>query len=78
VESLLANTSAFTNELADNRQNGAAIDRQSQLSWWPRSPRRDKFSGAVDRLEKLITGFETRDRDPIGEAITALDTGPHH
>jgi phospholipid/cholesterol/gamma-HCH transport system substrate-binding protein len=33
-----------------------------------------KFSGAVDRLEKLITGL-SKDRDPIGEAITALDTG---
>jgi phospholipid/cholesterol/gamma-HCH transport system substrate-binding protein len=34
----------------------------------------DKFSGAVDRLEQLITGLSA-DRDPIGEAITALDNG---
>ena len=34
----------------------------------------DKFSGTVDRLEKLITGL-AQDRNPIGEAITALDGG---
>lgn len=34
----------------------------------------DKFSGAVDRLEKLISGL-AENRDPIGEAITALDNG---
>ena len=33
-----------------------------------------KFSGAVDRLEKLATGL-AGDRDPIGSAITALDSG---
>jgi phospholipid/cholesterol/gamma-HCH transport system substrate-binding protein len=33
-----------------------------------------KFSATVDRLEKLVTGL-AEDRDPIGNAITALDTG---
>jgi phospholipid/cholesterol/gamma-HCH transport system substrate-binding protein len=33
-----------------------------------------KFSGAIDRLEKLISGL-SNDRDTIGTAITALDNG---
>ncbi len=34
----------------------------------------DKFSGAIDKLEKLITGL-SQDREPIGTAITQLDNG---
>ncbi|PRC57288.1 mammalian cell entry protein, partial [Mycobacterium sp. ITM-2017-0098] len=33
-----------------------------------------KFSRAVDQLEQLTTGLAV-DRDPIGDAITALDEG---
>ena len=34
----------------------------------------DQFSGAIDRLEKLISGL-SQDRDPIGTAISSLDNG---
>ncbi len=34
----------------------------------------DQFSDTVDRLERLVTGL-ARDRDPIGDAIVALDNG---
>jgi phospholipid/cholesterol/gamma-HCH transport system substrate-binding protein len=34
----------------------------------------DKFSGAIDKLEKLITGL-SGDRDPIGTSIQSLDNG---
>ncbi len=34
----------------------------------------DQFSGVVQRLQQLITGLAEQ-RDPIGEAITALDAG---
>ncbi|MGD9517305.1 MAG: mammalian cell entry protein, partial [Mycolicibacterium sp.] len=34
----------------------------------------ERFSGAIDQLEQLATGL-AQDRDPIGEAITALDNG---
>jgi phospholipid/cholesterol/gamma-HCH transport system substrate-binding protein len=34
----------------------------------------DDFSGAIDRLDQLIKGLSA-DRDPIGEAITSLDSG---
>jgi phospholipid/cholesterol/gamma-HCH transport system substrate-binding protein len=33
-----------------------------------------KFSASVDRLEQLVTGLAA-DRDPIGTAITALESG---
>lgn len=74
VESLLANTSAFTNELADNRQTVQQLIDNLNVVVATVAQDGDKFSGAVDRLEKLITGL-SKDRDPIGEAITALDTG---
>jgi phospholipid/cholesterol/gamma-HCH transport system substrate-binding protein len=34
----------------------------------------DDFSGAIDRLEQLITGL-SKDRDPIGNAIVSLSSG---
>ena len=34
----------------------------------------EKFSGAIDRFEQLITGL-SKDRDPIGDAVEALSTG---
>jgi phospholipid/cholesterol/gamma-HCH transport system substrate-binding protein len=74
VESLLANTSAFTNELADNRQTVQQLIDNLNVVVATVAQDGGKFSGAVDRLEKLITGL-SKDRDPIGEAITALDTG---
>jgi phospholipid/cholesterol/gamma-HCH transport system substrate-binding protein len=74
VESLLANTSAFTNELADNRQTVQQLIDNLNVVVATVAQDGDKFSGAVDRLEKLITGL-SKDRDPIGDAITALDTG---
>ena len=33
-----------------------------------------KFSGAIDRLERLVSGLSD-DRDPIGAAIDSLDKG---
>ena len=74
VESLLANTSAFTNELADNRQTVQQLIDNLNVVVATVAQDGGKFSGAVDRLEKLITGL-SKDRDPIGDAITALDTG---
>ena len=35
---------------------------------------RDRFSTAIDRLEKLIAGL-SQDRDPIATAIESLDKG---
>lgn len=74
IESLFSKTSAFSTALADNSQTVqqlidnlnavvATIDRDG-----------NKFSGAVDKLEQLISGLAA-DRDPIGTAITALESG---
>ena len=34
----------------------------------------DKFSGTIDRLEKLVTELAA-EKDPIGEAIESLNNG---
>ena len=74
VESLFAKTSAFSNALADNSQTVQQLIDNLNTVLATISSDGDKFSGAVDRLERLITGLAA-DRDPIGTAITALDNG---
>ena len=74
VESLLSQTSSFTNELADNGQTVQQLIDNLHHVMATVAQDGDKFSGALDRLEQLITGL-SHDRDPIGEAISALDTG---
>jgi phospholipid/cholesterol/gamma-HCH transport system substrate-binding protein len=74
VESLFSRTASFTTTLADNGQVvqqlidnlDTVVDTLNQNS--------DQFSGAIDRLQRLVSGLST-DRDPIGVAITALNTG---
>jgi phospholipid/cholesterol/gamma-HCH transport system substrate-binding protein len=74
VESLFAKTSAFSNALADNSQTVQQLIDNLNTVLATISKDGDKFSGAVDGLEKLVTGLAA-DRDPIGTAITALDNG---
>ncbi len=74
VESLFAKTSAFSNALADNSQTVQQLIDNLNTVLATISKDGDKFSGAVDRLERLVTGLAA-DRDPIGTAITALDNG---
>ncbi|MGI9125531.1 MAG: MCE family protein [Mycobacterium sp.] len=74
VESLFARTSAFSNALADNSQTVQQLIDNLNSVLGTINKDGDKFSGAVDRLEKLATGL-AGDRDPIGTAITALDNG---
>jgi phospholipid/cholesterol/gamma-HCH transport system substrate-binding protein len=74
VESLLSQTSSFTNALADNGQvieqlidnlNGAmaTLDQDGQ-----------KFSGAIEKLHQLISELSA-EREPIGVAIESLSNG---
>lgn len=74
IESLLSNTSSFTNTLADNNHTIERLidDLNTVLGTISRDG--DKFADAIDRLERLIAGLSA-DRDPIGTAITALDRG---
>lgn len=74
VESLFAKTSAFSNSLADNSATVQQLIDNLNTVLATISTDGDKFSGTVDKLEKLVTGLAA-DRDPIGNAITALDAG---
>jgi phospholipid/cholesterol/gamma-HCH transport system substrate-binding protein len=74
IESLFAKTSAFSNALADNSQTVQQLIDNLNVVLATVDTDGAKFSGAVDRLEKLATGLAD-DRDPIGSAITALDSG---
>lgn len=74
LDSLFSKTSSFSSSLAQNSQTiqqmidnlNSVVDTISKDG--------TQFSGAIDRLEKLITGLN-QDRDPVGDAITALDNG---
>lgn len=74
LESLFARTSSFTNALADNGQTVESLIDNLNDTLAVLSKDGAKFSGAVDGLERLVTGL-AQERDPIGEAVTALDNG---
>lgn len=74
VESLFAKTSAFSTALADNSQTVQQLIDNLNTVLATIDKDGGKFSGAVDKLEQLISGLAA-DRDPIGTAITALESG---
>lgn len=74
LESLFARTSSFTNAIADNGQTVESLIDNLDDTLAVLSNDGEKFSGAVDGLERLVTGLAA-ERDPIGDAITALDNG---
>jgi phospholipid/cholesterol/gamma-HCH transport system substrate-binding protein len=74
LESLLSKTSSFSNALADNNQTVQELIDNLNTVVGTVDKEGTKFSGAIDHLEKLITGL-SQDRDTIGAAITALDNG---
>ncbi|EHB44705.1 virulence factor Mce family protein [Mycolicibacterium rhodesiae JS60] len=74
VDSLFAKTSSFTNALADNDSVIAALIDNLKVVLSALTAEGERFSTAIDRIEKMITGFAD-DRDPIGAAIDALDAG---
>jgi len=74
LNSLLSNTTSFSNTLADNSQTIQGLIDNLNTVVGTVNKEGTKFSGAIDRLEKLISGF-SQDRDTIGAAITALDNG---
>lgn len=74
IESLLTKTSSFSNTLADNGQVvEQVIDNLKELLA-TLDAEGDNFSATLDRLEELASGL-AQDRDPIGEAIEALNQG---
>ncbi len=74
LESLLSNTSSFSNTLADNDQTVQQLIDHLNTVASTLAKDGDKFSGALDRLERLISGL-SEDRDTIGAAINSLDNG---
>lgn len=74
LQSLLSKTSSFSNTLADNSESVQALIDNLNTVVGTVNSEGTKFSGAIDRLERLISGL-AGDRDTIGTAITALDNG---
>jgi phospholipid/cholesterol/gamma-HCH transport system substrate-binding protein len=74
LDSLFSKTSSFTNSLADNNQVIEQLIEDLKNTLDTLSKDGDDFSGAIDRLDKLVKGLSA-DRDPIGAAITSLDNG---
>lgn len=74
LESLFSKTSAFSNSLADNSATVQQLIDNLNTVLATVAKDGDKFSGAVDRLQVLASGLAA-DRDPIGDAIAALDAG---
>lgn len=74
IESLFAKTNSFSNALADNDQSVQQLIDNLNIVIGTISKDGSKFSDAVDRLERLVSGLSD-DRDTIGAAITALDNG---
>lgn len=74
LESLFAKTSSFSNALADNGQTVRQLIENLNTVVGTITKDGNRFSGAVDRLERLITGL-AQERDPIGDAIASLDNG---
>ncbi|KUI43563.1 mammalian cell entry protein [Mycobacterium sp. GA-1199] len=74
LESILSKTSSFSTAIADRHE---AVERLiDNLNTVAATLAEDgpRFSETIDRLHKLVEGLAA-DRDPIGTAIEALDTG---
>jgi phospholipid/cholesterol/gamma-HCH transport system substrate-binding protein len=74
LQSLLAETSSFTNDLADNDQVVQQLIDNLNTAVGTLAKDGDKFSGTIDRLQQFVSQVAA-DRDPIGAAIVALDNG---
>jgi phospholipid/cholesterol/gamma-HCH transport system substrate-binding protein len=74
LTSLFSRTSAFSNTLADNNQVIEQLIDNLNTVVETLSKDGDQFSATVDRLQQLVTGLAEK-RDPVGDAIEALDTG---
>lgn len=74
LQSLMSETSSFTSDLADNDVVVQQLIDNLNATVGTLAKDGDKFSGTVDRLQKFISQLAA-ERDPIGEAIEALDNG---
>ena len=74
LESLLSETSAFTNGLADNSQVIQQLIDSLNNVVGTLADNGNQLAGTIDRFERLVTGLAA-DRNPIGSAIESLDSG---
>jgi phospholipid/cholesterol/gamma-HCH transport system substrate-binding protein len=74
LRSLLSKTSSFSTALADNHEAVEQLIVNLNTVLKTLGEHGDEFSGAIDSLEKLVSGLAA-DRDPIGTAIESLDNG---
>ncbi|MCB0929570.1 MAG: MCE family protein [Mycolicibacterium insubricum] len=74
LKSLLSHTSSFTTELADNNDLVQSLIDNLNVTIGILNKNGEQFSGTIDRLQRLVSGIST-DRNTVGEAIAALDTG---
>jgi phospholipid/cholesterol/gamma-HCH transport system substrate-binding protein len=74
LASLLSKSSSFSNTLADNNQTVQELIDNLNTALATLDKDGDKFSIALDRLQKFVTAFSD-DRRTIGAAIDALDDG---
>ncbi|BBX21203.1 mammalian cell entry protein [Mycolicibacter terrae] len=74
IDSLMSQTSSFSNSLADNSQVIESLIDELRTVLATLTSGDKRLSGAIDRLNKLVSGLAA-DRDPIGTAVTALDRG---
>jgi phospholipid/cholesterol/gamma-HCH transport system substrate-binding protein len=74
MESLLSKTSSFTSTLADNGQVVQQLIDNLKDVLATVSKDGTQFSALLDRMQHLVTELSNQ-RDPIGEAVDALDKG---
>jgi phospholipid/cholesterol/gamma-HCH transport system substrate-binding protein len=74
LQSLFSKTTSFSNALADNDQTIQQLIENLNIVVATLDKDGGKFSGAIDRLQRLLTGLSD-DRDTIGPAIDALSKG---
>jgi phospholipid/cholesterol/gamma-HCH transport system substrate-binding protein len=74
LQSLLSKTSRFSDDVANKNQAVEKLIDSLNTVVQTLAQQGDQFSGAIDRLQHLVTDLST-DRDPIGDAIAALDRG---
>ncbi|WP_280473922.1 MCE family protein [Nocardia asiatica] len=74
LDSLLSRTSSFTTALAGHSEVIQQVIDHLGAVMATLAKDGEKFAGTIDRLEQLVTQL-SQERDPIAEAIVALDNG---
>lgn len=74
LQSLLSKTSSFSNDVATKNHAIEKLIDSLNTVVHTLAEQGDQFSGAIERLQRLVTDLAS-DRDLIGDAIQALNTG---